>query len=410
MTTKRFYLFILIWGTFFTFSCKNNTDIDFSLIPVKTGDKWEYIDKNGKIVINPKFKYAGLFHEDLALVKIGNDDSLEVGYIDKDGVYIISPKYISGTIFSEGLACVVPENGYPTYINQQGWIVFTLKDAETASIFQEKLAYFSEINEEGFTLYGFVDKTGEIKITASFYDVSLFSDGLACVKNKEGEWGYIDKEGTLVISYQFTECGDFIDGIALVSNGNTYGYIDEDGKYIINPQFDDAVGFSEDLACVKQGDVWGFIDKEGKYVINPQFDYSSSFSNDLAKVYSSKEYGFIDKEGKFVINPQFNYVTDFYDGIALFKSDKKVGIIDKEGKYIVNPQFDDWTYELYFDYFGSELGDKFVRTDFFDTDFFVTALIGNLTETEFNSFTTSTTLNDVLLKLSLILLYEVSSI
>jgi len=47
------------------------------------GYKWGFIDKKGKIVINPQFEEAKPFSEDLTSVKIGG----KWGYIDKKGQF-----------------------------------------------------------------------------------------------------------------------------------------------------------------------------------------------------------------------------------------------------------------------------------------------------------------------------------
>jgi len=49
--------------------------------------KYGYIDKTGKIVIEPKFDNAWSFSEGLARVKIDDKD----GYIDKTGKYVWEP-------------------------------------------------------------------------------------------------------------------------------------------------------------------------------------------------------------------------------------------------------------------------------------------------------------------------------
>jgi hypothetical protein len=51
------------------------------------GKKWGYIDKTGKMVINPQFDEAGQFTEGLALVTVGG----RIGYIDNTGRYIWNP-------------------------------------------------------------------------------------------------------------------------------------------------------------------------------------------------------------------------------------------------------------------------------------------------------------------------------
>jgi len=57
------------------------------LFPVIVSGKIGYIDKQGKIVINPQFDDAWHFSEGLAGVKIGG----KWGYIDKQGKIIINP-------------------------------------------------------------------------------------------------------------------------------------------------------------------------------------------------------------------------------------------------------------------------------------------------------------------------------
>lgn len=86
------------------------------LFPVKVSGKYGYIDKTGKLVINPQFDAAWGFAEGLALVGIGERDTTtftlglkaggKYGFIDKTGKYVINPQFDAGCGFSEGLARV----------------------------------------------------------------------------------------------------------------------------------------------------------------------------------------------------------------------------------------------------------------------------------------------------------------
>jgi hypothetical protein len=179
------------------------------LAAVKMGGKSGFVDKEGKIVINPKFEEAIPFINGLAAVKIGK----QYGYIDKTGKIIINPQFDNALPFSEeGLAMI-------------------------------------QVGDK----VGFVDKEGKYVINPQF-DSAHYFDGLLAVSN----WG-------------FKEFGrsSFSDGLALIQIGSSLGYIDKTGKIVINPQFKMAFPFYGGLAMVffRSGNKdMAYIDKEGKIV------------------------------------------------------------------------------------------------------------------------------------------------
>jgi hypothetical protein len=94
------------------------------LAAVRIGDdhtgKWGYIDKQGKMVINPQFGYYvkpsfenGLspdFTEGLSAVRTGNEKTDKWGYIDKQGKMVINPQFDGTFGFYEGLD--LPQTGH----------------------------------------------------------------------------------------------------------------------------------------------------------------------------------------------------------------------------------------------------------------------------------------------------------
>ena len=341
-------------------------DIDaVKLMPVKMGKEFQYVDAEGKIVINPQFSEATIFRNGLALVQTSSDKP-QWGFIGEDGKFAVIANYKSATVFSEDMAWVVSENAAPGCINTKGELKFTLTNAEEVNTFSDGLAAFKEINETGEEKWGFVDKEGKVKINAQFSDVGSFVDSKCPVSNIDGKWGYIDKEGKLVINHQFDNAESFFNSSAVVKSGGKAGLIDASGKFLINPQFSDMQS-DGDLFLIEQDGKFGWTDKEGKIIINPQFSKAFPFTNGkLAAVQSGKSYGFIDKEGKIIINPQFDMALPFNGKLALVVSSNKIGFIDNEGKYVINPQFDDASGDMveYFQTGGSSVSS--VRTDFFN--------------------------------------------
>lgn len=368
-------------------------DIRFRIV---VNGKYGFCDKDGRIVVEPRYDYATDFSEGLARVFIGKtsdcseDFSGKWGFIDKDGNVVIKIQYDFLENFSKGLAFV--------WIgDRMGFIDKTGKFMKKPLEYSDGLAMKSGKDYK----YGFVNKEEQFVINPQYYDAGDFSEGLARVQMEK--WGYIDHRGRYVIQPQYDEAGDFSEGLAKVAikNGYTssgddvynYGFIDKNGNFVISPKYnyaedfsnglakvfigevdyigwktgkwgvinkegtvvanikyDDLGDFSDGLAYAKIGGRYGFIDEKGEMVIPPQFEVpiclfsydcwgSMNFSEGLARVFVKGKYGFIDKKGGFVTEPKFENATDFCNGVAYVKVNGKLGCIDKTGNYIVVPRF-----------------------------------------------------------------------
>ncbi len=78
-------------------------DDQSGLFLMRQNDKIGFMDKNGKIVIQPQFENAYNFSEGRAPV-LSND---KWGFIDTSGKYIIQPQFDAANEFKNGLALVV---------------------------------------------------------------------------------------------------------------------------------------------------------------------------------------------------------------------------------------------------------------------------------------------------------------
>ncbi|MDZ8069153.1 MAG: WG repeat-containing protein [Nostoc sp. DedQUE08] len=301
--------------------------------PIKIGEKYGYINKTGKVIIQPQFDKAWQFYQGLALVKIGSEFSY--GYINKIGQLIILPQFKFASNFYEGLAEVLIA-GKCGYIDKSGQLVISPKFDETLG-FSEGIAVV-KINGK----WGYIDKSDKLVIQPQFDEAGSFSEGIAAVKIND-KWGYTDKIGQLVIQPQFDESWDFYEGLAMVKINDKWGYINRVGQLVIPPQFEDhallSQGiFSEGLAAVNMGYKFdykfAYIDKSGGVVIEPMFDVALKFSEGLAAVNIGDKWGYIDKIGQLVIQPQFDSANEFSEGLAEVKLGKQDHYIDKIGKLI----------------------------------------------------------------------------
>jgi WG containing repeat len=149
----------------------------------KTG----YVDKSGKIVIEPRFEIASEFREGLAYAaepsKVASGPGYSnYGFIDHSGKFVIQPQFDQVSCFYEGLAKV-----------------------KTAG-------------RDG--LWGYIDKAGKWVIPAKYVEAHDFHEGLAIVleqHNYANKWKYVDKQGNQAFDIDILDGQDFSEGLAAVA-------------------------------------------------------------------------------------------------------------------------------------------------------------------------------------------------
>lgn len=95
------------------------------LAAVLSFNKIGFIDRSGKVVIEPEFRETNGFAEGLAAVKIiGSDGQYVWGYIDRKGSFVIEPRFIEAQPFAGGLARVSTVDGAKQLIDKKGKVIW----------------------------------------------------------------------------------------------------------------------------------------------------------------------------------------------------------------------------------------------------------------------------------------------
>ena len=263
--------------------------------PFEGQGKDGYIDKTGQFVFvlpPDKFSYGG-FHEGRMEVKMGE----KWGFVDEQGKQVIPPVFDDVAQFSEGLAAVQRGDQHG-FIDPHGKWAIRLTDARPASIcsFSSGLAPAFDLKSRK---YGYIDKTGNFAIKPQYDSACEFSEERAgvCIRTEDEEgwsvakWGYIDPAGKVVVPFEYDfriSAFAFSDGLAKVYRGKKVGFVNRMGKEVIPCQLYSADPFKNGLAKVTVGDFgdetgwWGYIDKTGNFVWRPS-DYAKRDKARLAK-------------------------------------------------------------------------------------------------------------------------------
>ena len=182
---------------------------------------------------------------------------------------------------------------------------------------------------------------------------SLFADGLLAV-SEDGKYGYIDKSGELKIQMFFDEAGAFYQGYAVVLIDDEMNIIDTKGKFILEEGYEKIY---HDLETGNfffyDGDDWGMLDNKGNEIIQAIYDRVISYSEGLAIVEKNSKLGFINKDGEVVIPITYKAAKSFSNGMAaVMNSDGEWGYINKNNELVIDYQYD---YTGFFDQFENAI-------------------------------------------------------
>lgn len=225
--------------------------------------------------------------------------------------------------------------------------------------------------------FGYIDREGHIIIPNHFYFAHDFSEGLAFVKDENGQMGFINEEGEWVFAWgEWIGAGDFHEGLSyVVNNDEKWGYIDKTGNVVIPCQWKCADDFSEGYAVVQdETGKYGYINKQGELVIPCRYLKAESFNLGVAIVQISEEewtfidtdgnpcpivwaeirpfseglapvknaagqWGYINKKWQVELDYQWNDASSFSEGLAPVSNGERCGFINKQGEVVIPYQW-----------------------------------------------------------------------
>lgn len=323
-----------------------------SLAPVRIGDRWGFIDRDGRTVV--PFEFSG--------IRRGRDGRFGVqkggkwGFVNSSGEMVIAPQYDDVGSFKDGVA--------PALKNGRWGFVTPLGDIETPFLFDavgprqglvfpamggvsriepgawrimfaspglQPVAINGPLGEQDVSLRVWF-RTGSQNATR----VSGFSENIAVasVDNGQAQVEYYEGPGALVRGGSdgiFQSIRRNSEGWAAATrDGQSWGYIDEAGKFWDPGSLQGAREFSMGVAPVKSSGKWGYMTKQRRYALRPTYDRAYSFHEGYATMRIGEKRGFLKitngRIGEYV-SPQYEDVFRFQEGLAPVKMNGKWGFL-----------------------------------------------------------------------------------
>ena len=335
------------------------------------------IDKDEKVLFNPKRSYDEIYYPDEEYGRILVTKDLKCGFVDFEGNEVIPLIYDSVYEFSDGLSRAV-NNDKNGFIDVDGNIIIDLKYKE-AEPFMNGLAPVKEDEN-----YYYINKSDQKQFNQEYKFAGRFSSsGYAKVITLDGDNAIINSKGEIQFKYSdemqiddFTfkdvttyryedhvgliDCEGnkfpypFIDRIYLnresdlnlyVGTSGKYGYIRDNGDIVVPDIFDDATEADADNHAFIKSYVDELEENVCAYMNLETLDYKTldadfNFNTfDKSTGYSVVRnhqgiYEIMDEKFEKVSKNLYSFLSSFNEGYAIASVYPGYNLIDKNGNEI----------------------------------------------------------------------------
>jgi hypothetical protein len=323
------------------------------------------VDKNGTIVVKPQYTTIGSFKEGLAVVTKPKNVPLKrapghtrsyqndelFGYIDKTGKVVIEPRFEFAKAFNGGVGLVSTNAANSTLIDRTGRVIFREETQRRAT---DLGGIYAVTEKNGRT--GLIDKNGKRILPPEYDGITSFDNRHQVYDyewdaneeqeryfriSRDGKCGVIDLKGNIIIPPTFREILSYKNGHAVIGQDEKYGFADSNGKVVIKPTYDFVTAY-DDLIAVRDGAKWKFINGTGNTVNGANID-GVLIQNGEPWLFDGRGavivgdlVGYVDKVGALAIKPIYPWASAFKHGFAAVYDGRLWNYIDTLGRKMTN--------------------------------------------------------------------------
>ncbi len=343
----------------------------YEFIAVRTNNLWGFVDRNGQMIVEPKYYYLSYLmgsssttiNDTDGLMAVA-DDKYNWGVVDSSGNERIKPQYEFVDIEYGGLIWIKKNNLYGL-VNQHGRIIIPCIFEDYHNFYNrrawvKKNGKWAQINYDGEYLSDFLFDDVKVFLNGDIAEVKM--NGRIHLRRNDGRFipvpkyqsVYVYENGAVEIKINnksgvVDDSDRFIikplyDGIYIMRNGykiwknDKIGLTDFNGRVILDPIFDEALFYSHDIVMAMKNGFWYLYDISGKPITLEKYtDWENNDNSAIIIVKSGNEWQLLNKDGSRIAGCECESISSFSEGMAVISIDDKKGFIDMTGKIIINP-------------------------------------------------------------------------
>ncbi len=268
-------------------------EIENGYIVAFDGNQNQIFNYKGEVEFQGKDDYfhIGPYSDGLFTVsKKDENNNIKVGYMEKSGKLIIEPEYSRAYNFIDGKALVQKDDENFKIIDKNNKLVREIDYKEVGQSKKDGIYLFKGEND----LYGLLDHKGDIIIENKFTSIEDIEEDYILVnmsKGKEKEYGIVNKKGDYIIEAKYKDIkllGQDLFALSdgLDENNNVlYKLVDDEGNAIIDSNFYNLgarkAKVKNDLISLYNGENTYLIDLKGeKFKGSPELSGPGEISFD----------------------------------------------------------------------------------------------------------------------------------
>jgi len=300
-----------------------------------------YLDRQGRVLIPPRFRAGKAFTGQRAVAWIGTESFSS----EPSGPYLIDPGGRALSSRLESPKTEIAPNGCLLAEQRDGSMSYFASDGRRLFAHREVI-WFPEDPRDPVVVKESNQRMVLCRLdeqsvgTRGFAEVGFFKDGHAGYREGR-KWGLLDREGRTLIPPRFDLVVGSAHERALVQVGRHFGLVDLQGRWIVPPRFEmirpfDAEGPGLTRAC--EGGHWGFIRLDGSWAIEPRFEELRAFTTaGYARAMQGGRWGVIDSKGAWVLPAIYEELLPPREAPFAFRQGRNWGYVALGGRVLVPP-------------------------------------------------------------------------